>query len=151
MRHLKLMGALSALAISAASMPAHASDHNAMTVFKSPWCGCCEVWTKAMEDAGFKIEIHHLEDLTSVKKQAGVTPDLEACHTALLGDYVIEGHVPLQAVEKLMSEKPDVRGISVPGMPSGSLGMGYDENASYTVFAFGGSASEPAPFYEAGK
>ena len=151
MRHLKLLGALSALAILSAALPSHASDHKLMTVFKSPWCGCCEIWTKAMVDAGFKVEIRDMEDLTPIKKQAGVSGELEACHTALLGDYVIEGHVPLQAVEKLLSEKQDVRGISVPGMPGGSLGMGYDENARYTVFAFGGSASAPAPFYEAGK
>lgn len=151
MRSLNLLGVFSAFAISLAALPSHAGDHQTMTVFKSPWCGCCEVWTKAMEQAGIKVQIRDMEDLTSIKKQAGVSPDLEACHTALLGSYVIEGHVPLEAIEKLVAEAPDVRGIAVPGMPSGSLGMGYDANAEYTVYAFGGNMSKPTPFFNVGK
>lgn len=127
-----------------------------LTVYKTPWCGCCQVWVDAMQSAGYAVKIHDLQDLTQVKRQAGVSGELEACHTAVLDDsgrkYVLEGHVPVQAVEKLMTERPDIRGIAVPGMPSGSLGMGYDEKARYDVYAFTGAASEkPVVFYEAGK
>ncbi|MBL4725710.1 MAG: DUF411 domain-containing protein [Rhizobiaceae bacterium] len=107
-----------------------------MTVFKTPWCGCCQVWTEAMKKAGFKVTIKHLDDLSAIRKQASVTDKFAGCHTAVLGEYVLEGHVPLQAIDKLLTEKPAIRGLSVPGMPSGSLGMGYDMQARYAVFSF---------------
>ena len=92
------------------------------------------------------------EDLSTIKRQAGKPADLEACHTATIGGYVVEGHVPLEAVARLLAERPDIRGIAVPGMPSGSLGMGEDPAASYTVYAFSGQAGEtPATFHEVGK
>lgn len=145
--------ALSLLATSAA--PALAAGA-AMTVYKSPWCGCCEVWLEAMKAAGHQVETRDMEDLDPVKAHAGVPDDMVACHTAMLDvggrKYVIEGHVPLEAIDKLMTERPDVRGIAVPGMPEGSLGMGYDAGARYTVFSFKGSGTGDAtPYYEAGR
>lgn len=131
---------------------AHADDTRKMTVYKTPWCGCCKVWAEAMEKAGYTVETHDLENLDMTKRQAGVPTSLTACHTAVLGKYVIEGHVPLEAVEKLHKEKPDIRGIGVAGMPQGSLGMGYDPGARYDVMSFTYSKSErPQIFYEAGK
>src|SRR5665811_1538719 len=121
---------------SALAFSAHAAQDKTMTVFKSPWCGCCKVWVEELEKAGFNITVNDMEDLSSIKKQASVTEKLEACHTAVMGKYVLEGHVPLAAIEKLLAEKPPVRGLAVPGMPQGSLGMGFDENARYTVFSF---------------
>lgn len=143
--------------MSAMAFPVLAGGNGAsMTVYKNPWCGCCEVWLEAMQAAGYDVTVRDMEDLDTVKKQAGVPSDMEACHTATLDvggrKYAIEGHVPLQAMEKLMSERPDVRGIAVPGMPGGSLGMGYDENARYDVYSFAGRSDErPQVFYEAGK
>lgn len=126
-----------------------------ITVFKTPWCGCCKVWVEAMQKAGYTVRATYMEDLSAIKKQAGIPEKLEACHTSVIGDdrkYVLEGHVPIEAVEKLMTERPDVRGISTPGMPMGSLGMGYDPDAEYTVFSYTGVAGEaPAVFYEAGR
>ncbi|MAS07692.1 MAG: CopG family transcriptional regulator [Ahrensia sp.] len=133
----------------------HAQDGMTITVYKTPWCGCCHVWTEAVQKAGYTVKVHDIEDLTQVKKQAGVSAELEACHTAVLDTgrkYVLEGHVPIEAVEKLMSERPEIRGIATPGMPSGSLGMGNDPNARYDVLAFTGNAADrPTVFYEAGK
>ncbi|MAS04788.1 MAG: CopG family transcriptional regulator [Ahrensia sp.] len=109
----------------------------------------------ALLPGGSVVKIHDIEDLSAIKKQAGVSAELEACHTAVLDagrKYVIEGHVPLEALAKLVSTAPDIRGIATPGMPAGSLGMGDDPNARYDVLAFFGSAAEsPAVFYEAGK
>ncbi|PHP64759.1 CopG family transcriptional regulator [Zhengella mangrovi] len=148
------LGLLAGAGTTATSHAAPAAKATTVTVYKTPWCGCCKVWTDAMEEAGYKVDIHDMEDLSAVKKQAGVGENLEACHTAVIGGdrkYVLEGHVPLEAVRKLMSEMPDVRGIAVPGMPSGSLGMGYDPQARYTVYSFTGSAGEtPATFMETG-
>lgn len=147
--------AMSILPLGAISHAASENDDRTMTVFKTPWCGCCESWVDAMKEAGYKVEVNDLEDLSQIKKQAGVTTDLEACHTAVLGGerkYVLEGHVPLAAIEKLHSERPEIKGISTPGMPMGSLGMGDDENAQYTVYAFTDRSSEqPTVFFEAGK
>ena len=131
---------------------AQASDEKKMTVFKTPWCGCCKVWTAAMTKAGYIVEVQDMEDLSSAKKLGGVPDALEACHTAILGKYVLEGHVPLQAINKLVEEQPAIRGLAVPGMPSGSLGMGYDPDARYDVMAFTYSKSEkPTIFYQAGQ
>jgi len=128
---------------------------NQIMVFKTPWCGCCQAWVEAMEKAGYDVETKDVEDLTPIKMQAGVPGGLEACHTAMIGGerkYVLEGHVPVEAVEKLMTERPDIRGVSTPGMPMGSLGMGDDPEAIYAVYAFTGRAGEaPAVFFEAGK
>lgn len=147
-----------ALAITAGAWAPHAvgaDESRSITVFKTPWCGCCQEWTDAMEKAGYAVTTHDLEDLSQVKKQAGISADLEACHTAVIGGeakYVLEGHVPLQAVEKLMTERPDIRGIATPGMPDGSLGMGERGDARYTVYAFGSTAGDtPAVFYQAGQ
>ncbi|WP_350333435.1 DUF411 domain-containing protein [Coralliovum pocilloporae] len=123
-----------------------------MSVFKSPYCGCCTAWMQAMEKAGFSIDVENIEDMDPVKKQAGIPEDMQACHTAAVDGYVIEGHVPLEAVHKLLEERPDIRGIAVPGMPMGSLGMGDDENARYTVYALPRDPSkDPEPFFEAGE
>jgi len=128
---------------------------NQIMVFKTPWCGCCQAWVEAMKQAGYDVETKDVEDLTPIKMQAGVPGELEACHTAMIGGerkYVLEGHVPIEAVKKLMTERPDIRGVSTPGMPMGSLGMGDAPEANYTVYAFTGRAVEaPAVFFEAGK
>lgn len=143
---------LSAGAVLASIGMAQAQERPTMTIYKNPWCGCCQVWADAMEAAGYKIKTVNLEDLSVIKRQAGVPEQLNACHTVSYGKYVLEGHVPLQAIRKLEKEQPDIRGIGVAGMPSGSLGMGYDPKARYDVMAFTHSPSTlPTLCYEAGK
>lgn len=149
---------ISAMFLMMMASVSHASkgheDKN-ITVFKTPWCGCCQTWVEAMEKAGYRISVNDMEDLSEVKQQAGVPKQLEACHTAVFDNgerYTLEGHIPIAAVEKLMLEKPGIRGIATPGMPRGSLGMGFDKKAEYTVYAFTDLSSEtPAVFYQAGK
>ena len=131
---------------------AHAAENRAMTVFKTPWCGCCEAWTERMEAEGFAVTVRDLDDLDAIKKQAGVPDELQGCHTAVLDNYVLEGHVPVEAIDKLMREQPAVRGIAVPGMPQGAPGMGDDPQARYTVYSFTHEAPTAGTvFYEAGK
>lgn len=121
-----------------------------MTVFKTPWCGCCQVWSDAMKESGFKVTVKHVKDLSPIRKQAGVKAEFAGCHTAVVDGYVLEGHVPLQAINKLMSERPKIRGLAVPGMPQGSLGMGYDPKARYDVLAIHHNNKKPDVFYQAG-
>lgn len=104
-----------------------------MTVWKSPWCGCCEAWSEAMQAAGYTVRTENREDLAPIKEKAGVPAGMEGCHTAMIDGYFLEGHVPLSSVQRLLSERPAVAGLAVPGMPSGSLGMGEDAAARYDV------------------
>lgn len=102
-----------------------------VVVYKSPQCGCCQMWAERMEAAGFKVKVKNVSDLSSVKAKYGVPPHLETCHTAVVGNYVVEGHVPADAIKRLLREQPDVAGIAVPGMPKGSPGMEQGPPANY--------------------
>jgi hypothetical protein len=124
----------SALLLVALSKPAVAGP-SVMIVHKDPNCGCCHLWAEAMQKAGFEVRLDDLEDLAPIKARFGVPSDLEGCHTAEIDGYFLEGHVPLSAVKRLLAERPAVKGLAVPGMPSGSLGMGDDPAASYDVVA----------------
>jgi hypothetical protein len=94
-----------------------------MTVYKSPTCGCCGKWITHMEENGFQIKAVDVLEMNIVKEKYGVNRELASCHTAMIDGYVVEGHVPADDVKRLLSEKPDVLGLSVPGMPVGSPGM----------------------------
>ena len=94
-----------------------------MVVYKSPTCGCCGSWIEHMQKAGFQVESRNVDDLSPVKARVGVPPAKGSCHTAEVGGYFIEGHVPAEDVKRLLAERPDARGLTVPGMPAGSPGM----------------------------
>lgn len=98
---------------------------NQIEVFKTPTCGCCSAWAEHMVRAGFAVPTRDVdqETLWSLKKRAGISPELSACHTAFIEGYFIEGHVPAKDVQRLLSERPDALGLTVPGMPIGSPGM----------------------------
>lgn len=95
-----------------------------ITVYKTPTCGCCVKWVEYLQKEGFEVKAVDRSDLAPIKQRAGVPPAMSACHTALVDGYVIEGHVPAQAIRKLLQERPDTRGLAVPGMPDNSPGMG---------------------------
>lgn len=116
-----------------AAPAAWASDENlpAVTVWKSPSCGCCQGWADHMNAAGFSIDVRNSEDLDAIKQQAGVPSELQSCHTARVGGYTIEGHVPAADIKRLLAEQPEARGLAVPGMPSGSPGM---ENGMFDAY-----------------
>jgi hypothetical protein len=107
-----------------------------MRVVKSPSCGCCAAWVTYMEKNGFKVTVESQEEFTKLKRSNGVTAELASCHTAFVGSYVIEGHVPADLVKKILAEKPaGVKGLAAPGMPSGAPGMDVD-HAQYTIYSF---------------
>lgn len=99
------------------------ADAPEIALYKSPYCGCCGGWGIHMEQNGFNVTTHEREDMEAVKAEFGVPYDLGSCHTAVIDGYVVEGHVPHEAVEKLLAERPDIKGIGMAGMPSGSPGM----------------------------
>ncbi len=105
-------------------------------VYKTPTCGCCAKWVGHMERAGFEVETRDLDNLTPIKAQYGVQRSFSSCHTAIVDGYIVEGHVPPVYVEKLLEERPDVKGITVPGMPIGSPGMEGPNPQPYDVLSF---------------
>ncbi len=105
----------------------------AITVYKSPTCGCCKKYVDYLRDNGFMVKAINQSDMDSVKKRYGVTR-VASCHTALINGYVVEGHVPVSAINKLLKEKPAITGISVPGMPMNSPGMGEMKKGTLTVY-----------------
>lgn len=107
-----------------------------IVVYKSPTCGCCGAWVAYMRRHGFKVTVKHTEDIETAKRAFGVPEDLGACHTAIVGGYVVEGHVPAASVVKLLAERPKARGIAVPGMPMGTPGMGGDGAGPTGVLLF---------------
>ncbi len=123
---------------SAAATTAPASEHaRQVEVYKSPWCGCCVAWVDHLERNGYSAIIHDVEDLSAIKQMAGVPQDLWSCHTAMIDGYVVEGHVPATAIDRLLSERPDIHGLSVPGMPQGSPGMEGPNPVPFTVYSIG--------------
>jgi hypothetical protein len=107
-----------------------------IVVYKSPTCGCCKAWVDHLEENGFTVEVHDRYDMPLIKQQMGVPRNLQSCHTAQVGDYVIEGHVPASEIARLIAEKPAVKGLTVPGMPMGSPGMEGPRNDPYDVLTF---------------
>jgi hypothetical protein len=109
-----------------------------MTVYKSPTCGCCAKWVAHMRNAGFDVTVNDVQNVGEIKAQHHVPADAQSCHTALVGSYVVEGHVPADVVKQLLKEKPAVTGLAVPGMPIGSPGMeSADGNKqAYNVVSF---------------
>jgi hypothetical protein len=94
-----------------------------VSVHKSPTCGCCGEWVKHMQRSGFNVETHDVDNLDAIKTEVGIPPGKGSCHTAKVGKYFIEGHVPAEDVKRLLAENPDAKGLTVPGMPAGSPGM----------------------------
>jgi hypothetical protein len=94
-----------------------------MTVYKSKTCGCCTEWVDHVRKNGFEPTVHDEEGMDAIKDQLGVPEGVRSCHTALVGKYLIEGHVPASDIHRLLAEHPSVTGLAVPGMPSGTPGM----------------------------
>ncbi|WP_022941168.1 DUF411 domain-containing protein [Psychromonas hadalis] len=108
-----------------------------LTIYKSPYCGCCTAWAEQIEEAGFNVTVVEQENNNALRKEYGITPELTSCHTAIVEGYAIEGHVPVNDIKRLLREKPAILGIAVPGMPASSPGMDVPGNTDpYQVIAF---------------
>lgn len=105
-----------------------------VTLYKSPNCGCCTGHAKALEEAGFAVTIEETNNLDAIKQSHNIPAGGASCHTSVIGDYVVEGHVPLEAIEALLTEKPDISGIGLSGMPIGTPGMPGPKTAPYEVY-----------------
>jgi hypothetical protein len=112
-------------------------------VYKSPTCGCCSKWVDHLRSHGFTVRAINTDTIDELKTSRGVPRQLRSCHTALVGGYVVEGHVPAADVQRLLKERPAILGIAVPGMPIGSPGMEVAgmKAQSFNVMAFGKDGS----------
>jgi hypothetical protein len=114
------------------------------TLYKNPQCGCCEGYADYLRENGFEVTVKPTHDLPLLHHQHGVPEPLVGCHTTLVDGYVVEGHVPIGALLRVLTERPAIKGISLPGMPAGSPGMFGDKTAPFTIYEIG---DEPAKVY----
>ena len=124
------------LAVLASTASAQPPKGIPITVYKSPTCGCCAKWVEHLRANGFNPTVHEMPDVSPIKVELGVTDRLRSCHTAKVEGYVIEGHVPAEAIQKMLRDKPAIVGLAVPGMPMGSPGMEGASASRYDIIAF---------------
>ena len=109
----------------------YAQTAETVEMYKSPYCGCCGKWAEHMSKAGFKVKAHEVEDVPAMRRKLGMPDKLGSCHTAKVGNYLLEGHVPAEDVKRLLKENPKALGLAVPGMPAGSPGMDVPNSPPY--------------------
>ncbi len=127
----------------AAARPAVAEKPVQATLFKSPQCGCCEGYAAYLRKNGFHVEVRTTHDLASISRNAGVPKTLQGCHTTFVEGYVVDGHVPVSVIRKLLAERPAIAGITLPGMPDGSPGMPGRKNGPFTIYAVHRNGAPP--------
>ena len=132
---IRLLAVWTALTMSTAL---HAGDATEALIYKNPQCGCCEEYADYLRQNGFKVTVRETHQLAPMSRKAGIPENFEGCHLAHIDGYVVSGHVPVTAIRKLLQERPAIAGITLPGMPLGSPGMG-------------GAKQEPFKIYEIGK
>ncbi len=119
-----------------AAEPVAHEHHADVTVYKAARCGCCDKWAEQMQASGLEVDVVIVDDPGSIKRELGIPRNLASCHTAVAGDYWIEGHVPIDLTHQLLKDQPDdIRGIAVPGMPAGSPGMESPNPVTYQVLS----------------
>lgn len=106
-----------------------------IVVYKSPTCGCCSNYASYLKREGFDVETVTTQNMAEIKDKYNIPRDTESCHTSVVGGYFVEGHIPVEAINKLLSEKPDISGIAMPGMPSGSPGMPGRKSETWEIFS----------------
>lgn len=125
---------------------AAADEKVSATLFKNPGCQCCAGYAAYLRANGFNVTEVEAPNMTTIKQAHGVRSDLEGCHTTVIGDYVVEGHVPVRPIKRLLAEKPAIKGISLPGMPQGSPGMSGTKEGPFKILSITGG-DEPASVY----
>lgn len=114
-----------------------------ITVYKSPTCGCCSGWIAHLRREGFDVETDSTQDMAAIKERYGIPGTAQSCHTAVIGDYVVEGHIPASVIADMLAERPDIKGIALPGMPDGSPGMPGRKTETWEILSLehGGDVS----------
>lgn len=141
-------GTVASAKTSGADAQSDAAMKPQMIVYRDPNCGCCGAWADQAEAAGYPVRIEIRDDMNAIKISAGVRADLASCHTVMVGNYVLEGHVPFAHIQKLLAEQPkDIIGLAVPGMPRGSPGMEMPDGTVDVFDVIGFDRSGPVRSY----
>ena len=113
---------------------ANIDNKQIVEVFKTPTCGCCYGYVLFLEKEKYKVKQTDMRSLHSIKQKYNIPIEMQSCHTTIMGEYFIEGHVPIEAINKLLKEQPDIDGIALPGMPIGTPGMPGDKDEPYVIY-----------------
>src|SRR5207253_11434102 len=114
-----------------------APNRGDVTLYKNPQCGCCEGYADYLRDNSFKVKAISTKDLTVMGQKYGIPDDMQPCHISLIGGYVVGGHIPMEVIERLLAEKPQITGITLPGMPEGTPGMPGKKPGPLDIYAIG--------------
>jgi hypothetical protein len=117
-----------------------APNRGDVTLYKNPLCGCCEGYADYLRDKGFKVKAVSTNDLTVMGQKYGIPDDMQPCHISLIGRYVVGGHIPMEVIDRLLAEKPQITGITLPGMPEGTPGMPGKKPGSLDIYEIGGNS-----------
>ena len=139
MKKLLLTGAVASVAIAAAVAALSTGSGNATEVmlYKNPQCGCCEGYADYLRDNGFEVTVKATHDLSMMSREAGIPGEFEGCHLSYVEDYVVSGHVPIATLKRLLAERPEIKGITLPGMPQGSPGMSGTKSGPFVTYEVG--------------
>ena len=144
---MRLLATLAAIAALLVHLPAAlAQDRPLATLYKNPQCGCCEGYADYLRGNGFEVDVRPTMELAEISRRAGVPAEIQGCHTMFIDDYVIEGHVPIGTIDRLLPERPQIAGITLPGMPLGSPGMGGARNGTWTIYAIPADGGAPSVY-----
>lgn len=134
------------IAFLTAGAAAHAQEARKAILYKSPQCTCCDGYAAYLRGNGFDVTVRPTYDLATISQKAGVPEQLEGCHTMFIEGYVIDGHVPVGIVRRLLAERPPIKGITLPGMPAGSPGMTGTKTALFVVYALPEDGGAPTVY-----
>jgi len=134
-----------ALTVLASPLRAIAASNHA-TLYKNPQCSCCEGYARYLRRHGFQVDVTPTNDLAEISQNAGVPEEYQGCHTMFIEGYVVDGHVPVEIIQKLLSERPAIAGVTLPGMPEGSPGMVGTKTAPFVIYAVTKDRKEPTVY-----
>jgi hypothetical protein len=118
-----------------------------VTLYKAPQCGCCEEYANYLRENGFTVTVKPTDRVGEMSLEVGIPDDFQGCHLTFIDDYVVSGHVPVEMVNKMLSERPDIKGITLPGMPMGSPGMNGTKRSEFTVYEVGEASDSRLKIY----
>ena len=138
MKRISLISLLATIVIIGSTIGSAAiADAKQVTLYKNPQCGCCEEYAKYLRENGFSVTVKPTHQLVAMSREAGLPDKFQGCHLAQIDGYFVSGHVPVASVNRLLAERPDIRGITLPNMPQGSPGMSGTKTEPFTIFAIG--------------
>jgi hypothetical protein len=139
MRKLLTFVAIAVILAFATPLAAQNSTPN-ITIYKNPQCGCCQAYADNLAKNGFAVTVKPTHDLVAMSRKAGIPDDFQGCHRGYVDGYVVSGHVPVNTVKRLLSERPRIKGVTLPGMPMGSPGMNGQKTMPFTIYEVGSGA-----------